>query len=256
MAPSRSPPRTQAVEHRAAAGRSRGSGVGLAAGVCAQQLPDERPGAHGRARVAAILAQRGRLSGHDEVGPVAGVVERLAYQAAMVPADVELGFHLCYGDFKHQHFMQPKDGGVLCEISNRISAAVSRPVTWIHVPVPINRTDEAYFEPFSDLSVVALQADDAACGHYRIVYPMEFLKRGGARVEVTSGLSIQMLAPFDIILAQRQYHPAIFDMLQEVRRMGKTLIYEIDDNVHAVHPSSVAYKIYKTGIVSLSYDVE
>ncbi len=80
-----------------------------------------------------------------------GIVERLALMADAIPDDVEVGFHLCYGDFRHQHFMQPKDGGVLTELSNRICASVARRVNWIHVPVPRDRTDAAYFEPFRDL---------------------------------------------------------------------------------------------------------
>lgn len=102
-------------------------------------------------------------------------------------------------------------------------------------------------QPFADLSVIALQADDAACGHYRVRYPMEMLARGGAKAEVVQGLSIQALMPYDVVIAQRQYHSQIFEMLMEVRRLGKTIIFEIDDNVHAVHPTSVAYRVYKPG---------
>ena len=85
--------------------------------------------------------------------PENGVIERLAAVAEPIPADVEVGFHLCYGDFKHQHFMQPRDGGVLCELSNRLCAAIDRPVNWIHLPVPIDRRDEGYFEPLRELAL-------------------------------------------------------------------------------------------------------
>jgi glycosyltransferase involved in cell wall biosynthesis len=101
--------------------------------------------------------------------------------------------------------------------------------------------------PFADLKVLALQADEAACGHYRIRYPMQFLHQGGAQVQVTSALSGPMLQAAEIIIAQRQYHPAIFDMLQSARDAGRTLIFEIDDNVHRVVPNSVAYRVYKPG---------
>lgn len=101
--------------------------------------------------------------------------------------------------------------------------------------------------PFADLSVVALQADDAACGHYRIAYPMEMLRRGGAQVHVAAGVDLAALMPYDLIVAQRQYHPQIEALLLEAQAMGKTLVYEIDDNVHAVHPNSVAYNVYRPG---------
>jgi hypothetical protein len=83
--------------------------------------------------------------------PKRGIVERLARAAAAVPDDVEVGFHLCYGDFAHEHFMQPHDSGNLVEIANMISAAVTRPIQWLHMPVPRDRTDEAYFTPLRAL---------------------------------------------------------------------------------------------------------
>ena len=42
-------------------------------------------------------------------GTRAGVLERLLRVSRGVPADVELGFHLCYGDDYHGHFVVPDD---------------------------------------------------------------------------------------------------------------------------------------------------
>ena len=83
--------------------------------------------------------------------PKDGIVERIARAAATVPAEVELGFHLCYGDFAHEHFVQPRDTRNLVEIANMISAAVTRPIQWLHLPVPRERDDAAYFTPLHDL---------------------------------------------------------------------------------------------------------
>jgi glycosyltransferase involved in cell wall biosynthesis len=102
-------------------------------------------------------------------------------------------------------------------------------------------------QPFADLKVYALQADDAACGHYRVVYPMEFLRRGGAQVVVRNGLNIQEMRDYDIILAQRQYNDHVLDEAKQARYFKRTLLYEIDDNVHRVHANSPAYSVYKPG---------
>lgn len=83
--------------------------------------------------------------------PRRGIIDRLEDLSREIPADVDLGFHLCYGDFGHKHYKEPEDAGTLVEMSNAICAAVDRPVTWIHVPVPRSRGDEAYFEPFGEL---------------------------------------------------------------------------------------------------------
>jgi hypothetical protein len=80
-----------------------------------------------------------------------GIVERLARIAAWVPADVELGFHLCYGDAGGVHFEEPEDARHLRDVANAISAKIARRIDWIHLPVPIERDDDAYFAPLTGL---------------------------------------------------------------------------------------------------------
>ncbi|MDR6970303.1 hypothetical protein [Leifsonia shinshuensis] len=84
---------------------------------------------------------------------LAGVLERAERQAAAVPADVELGYHLCYGDVEEQHFVQPADAGRLADVLGGILSRAPRPVTWVHLPVPIERDDEAYFAPLAGVAV-------------------------------------------------------------------------------------------------------
>lgn len=79
------------------------------------------------------------------------VIERMKRLIASVPADVELGFHLCYGDWDAKHFIEPLNATKLVEVANALTAAATRSITCIHMPVPINRADDAYFEPLSKL---------------------------------------------------------------------------------------------------------
>ena len=85
-----------------------------------------------------------------------GVLERAARQAAAVPTDVELGYHLCYGDVEETHFVEPADSGMLAEFLSGLFAVSPRAVTWVHLPVPIARDDDGYFAP---LAAVAWPAD-------------------------------------------------------------------------------------------------
>jgi hypothetical protein len=80
-----------------------------------------------------------------------GVLDRLVRLGSAVPPGAELGFHLCYGDLGHEHFVQPKDAALLTRIANGITAGLSRPVRWIHLPVPRDRDDDGYFAPLRDL---------------------------------------------------------------------------------------------------------
>ncbi|HEY1507062.1 MAG TPA: hypothetical protein VGF92_22365 [Stellaceae bacterium] len=70
-----------------------------------------------------------------------------------VPADVELGFHLCYGDLDGAHFVQPRDMRKMVELAHLMRQSVPRPIQWIHMPVPIDRSDDAFFAPLGDLAL-------------------------------------------------------------------------------------------------------
>ena len=70
-----------------------------------------------------------------------------------VPADVDLLYHLCYGDSNHRHVVEPTDMGDMVEFANRVSCDIERPIQLIHMPVPRNRADDAYFEPLRRLKL-------------------------------------------------------------------------------------------------------
>lgn len=82
-----------------------------------------------------------------------GVMDRLVRLGNAVPADAELGFHLCYGDFAHKHFVEPKDAGLLVDVANKLAAGVRRQIDWVHMPVPRERTDEDFFRPLGRLAL-------------------------------------------------------------------------------------------------------
>ena len=68
-----------------------------------------------------------------------------------MPPDVPLGYHLCYGDVQHRHFKEPADAGRLVRVANALAASLGRPLNWIHLPVPPERFDEAYYAPLREL---------------------------------------------------------------------------------------------------------
>jgi methionine synthase II (cobalamin-independent) len=85
--------------------------------------------------------------------PQAEILSRMKRISMAVPADVELGFHLCYGDVDGKHFIEPHDSAKLVEFANALARTISRPIAYIHMPVPIGRADEAYFEPLAGLKL-------------------------------------------------------------------------------------------------------
>lgn len=90
-----------------------------------------------------------------EGDPFDGLVARLVALVDAVPADVEAGVHLCYGDAGERHFIEPTDAATLVRYANAVIAASERKISWLHLPVPIERDDEAYFAPLAELAPVA-----------------------------------------------------------------------------------------------------
>jgi hypothetical protein len=79
------------------------------------------------------------------------VMQRMRRICAAVPGTVDLGVHLCYGDFAAKHFNEPRDMAAMVEVANAMTKAATRPIQYIHMPVPIARSDDAYFAPLKNL---------------------------------------------------------------------------------------------------------
>lgn len=82
-----------------------------------------------------------------------GLVSRAADAVSRVPLGAQAGVHLCYGDVGEKHFVEPRNSETLVAFGNAVVAASTRPLDWLHLPVPIERDDDAYFAALSDLSL-------------------------------------------------------------------------------------------------------
>jgi hypothetical protein len=90
-----------------------------------------------------------RASG-DPFERFAGYIRTLSPR---IPASVLLGMHLCYGDLEHTHLIEPVDLGVAVRMANLAVAQAGRRFDYVHMPVPRNRSDDAYFAPLADLKI-------------------------------------------------------------------------------------------------------
>ena len=84
-----------------------------------------------------------------------GIWQRLVRLAKDVNPDVQMGYHLCYGDFGHVHFVQPSDLSLLVDLANGIMKVVNpvHHVAYFHMPVPKERTDGTFFSALKDLKL-------------------------------------------------------------------------------------------------------
>lgn len=83
------------------------------------------------------------------------LLERLALQCNHVPPGVELGVHLCYGNHKLRHWKEPDSVANMVDVLNGLSERVTRPINYVHMPVPVDRDDDAYYAALDNLRLGA-----------------------------------------------------------------------------------------------------
>jgi methionine synthase II (cobalamin-independent) len=122
---------------------------------------------------------------HDEI------IAPFPRLCAAIPNDVELGIHLCYGDFGARHAIEPQDAGKLVEIANALAKAITHEIAYIHMPVPRARNDEGYFKPLDGLRLDpdtglylgVVHADGAEATRQRIAAASKHAKEFGIATE-------------------------------------------------------------------------
>jgi methionine synthase II (cobalamin-independent) len=85
--------------------------------------------------------------------PKEKLLARIQRLCKAVPDGVQLGIHLCYGDFGGRHFVEPKDAEKMVEFANALTKTVSHSLAYLHMPVPLDRTDDAFHRPLANLSL-------------------------------------------------------------------------------------------------------
>ena len=122
----------------------------------------------------------------------ADILARMQRICAGVSEDVELGIHLCYADFRARHFLEPRDAGKMVELANALAQAIGHPLAFVHMPVPVARTDDAFFAPLQGLELapgtelylgVVHAADGAEGTRKRIAVAGRYVKAFGIATE-------------------------------------------------------------------------
>jgi len=80
------------------------------------------------------------------------IIAALTRCVDQVPAGIPVGLHLCYGDYGHQHFMQPESLALQVRVLNAVTAAAGRPVSFVSFTVPQYQREESYFAPLTGLA--------------------------------------------------------------------------------------------------------
>ncbi|HEY7207331.1 MAG TPA: hypothetical protein VH416_03745 [Gaiellaceae bacterium] len=109
------------------------------------------------------------------VGPV-GRLTRL------IPEDVLVGYHFCYGTFPEWPMYEARDMSLIVRMANHAVASSGRPVDWVHLAGPryLRSEDESFFRPLGDLELPDTRV------YLGIVLPVDGVPGVERRVETAS----------------------------------------------------------------------
>jgi len=79
------------------------------------------------------------------------LIEKLASLGNYITEAIEMGYHLCYGSMNNRHWKEPNDLGMCVSVANAVSLQMMRRIDFVHMPVPMNRVDDAYYAPLGHL---------------------------------------------------------------------------------------------------------
>lgn len=141
----------------------------------------------------------------------ARILAQLARLGQHVPVDVDLGYHLCYGTPNDEHLVMPTDMAILVELATGIASSLERRLDFMHMPVPRDRTDDAYFAALRDLDLAPetelylglIHHDDAAGDQARIKAAQKVYNEFGISTECGWGRTDPSRVP-GLISAHRQ----------------------------------------------------
>jgi hypothetical protein len=123
----------------------------------------------------------------------AGPVGRLT---RLIPGEVLVGYHLCYGTFPEWPMYEARDMGLLVRMANYAAANSGRQVDWLHLAGPryLRSEDYGFFQPLA-----GLEPGDARV-YLGIILPVDgvpgMLRRKGTASRYLADFGVAMYCGF------------------------------------------------------------
>ena len=115
------------------------------------------------------------------------------------------------------------------------------------------------------MKVYVFPADNAGCGHYRLIWPADTLrkmghdivimppmKEAGFLIKVELGdddveriIDVQVPPGADVIVIQRAAHRRQQELITFLRSKGVAVVVDMDDDMSSIHPDNVAFQAYR-----------
>ncbi len=92
----------------------------------------------------------GAIAGFPRESALERNVGQFAALCPVIPAEVELGYHFCFGTLGGWPRFAPANLSGAVALANAVVAASGRQVDWVHLPV-LDRADEPFLAPLAEL---------------------------------------------------------------------------------------------------------
>ena len=107
-----------------------------------------------------------------------------------------MGYHLCYGSMNNRHWKEPDNLGMFVKVINELTKQIARPISFFHVPVPADRTDDNYYSPLKGIELdpateiflgLLHHAESVSGNEHRLLAASKFLDDFGIAMECGLG---------------------------------------------------------------------
>jgi putative intracellular protease/amidase len=108
------------------------------------------------------------------------------------------------------------------------------------------------------VKVAVYPADQWGCGSHRLIWPARELQRRGYDVTIVSSQNrhvemvidnrtdtvaeVKLPDDIDVVVFQRVTHRYLSQAVEAIRRTGRTVVIDIDDDLSSIHPSNPAWE--------------
>lgn len=107
------------------------------------------------------------------------------------------------------------------------------------------------------MKVVVYPADQYGCGHHRLIWPGEELRRAGYDVTIVTPknrhlrlqvdtetdhiVGVELPEGTDVVVLQRVTHRYLAEVVPIIRAQGVAVVIDVDDDLASIHPSNPAW---------------
>jgi glycosyltransferase involved in cell wall biosynthesis len=90
---------------------------------------------------------------------------------------------------------------------------------------------------------IIMLKDQGGCGYWRMSLPAKYINRDGIYIDVTGGtLGLDGLLEYDTIFVQRVCNWDYLLVLERLKKAGKRIVYDVDDDIFAIPSDNPASK--------------